>query len=224
VDGGSGIGAGQDAMDAVARGTVGDVGVAGLRLEAVVGIDERRQAICGDAVLLVEHGGLVTGRAGGLGDLGTGHRRTRIVRGQYAVLAVAVGADRRVGFSAGYELAVELSGDYFEANAMEVAADTFEIDIPFNGEAAECNIRGTARWRDLDNMLVDIAFGTAHIDGLNLPLATGTRIPVEVNCLPDYGWTCRTGCDETMQDCPEGVENCGSGYFECIDGCCVPAE
>ena len=130
--------------------------------------------------------------------------------------------ETRLG-SSGDELHVEVSGDYFEANAMEVSTDTFEIDIPFNGgrEEVDCNIRATARWHDLDGMLVDIGYGTGRLE---LPVAEGTRVPVEVICHGDYGWTCRTGCDPAMQDCPEGVEDCGTGLFECIEGCCEPAD
>ncbi len=93
-------------MDAVAGGAVGDVGVAGLRLEPVVGIDERRQTPGLNVVLFVEHRRLVARRASPLGDLRTRDGRQGVVRRQDPVLAVAVGAHRRVGLSASCQLAV----------------------------------------------------------------------------------------------------------------------
>ena len=75
VDGRGRVRARQNAMDAVARSAVGDVGVAGLRFETVIGIDKRRQSARPDPVLLVEHRRLVARRAGHLRDLGAGDGR-----------------------------------------------------------------------------------------------------------------------------------------------------
>lgn len=121
----------------------------------------------------------------------------------------------------GDEFAISLTGTYFVQNAVEVSQDTFEIDIPFHGGDTDggFNIRATVYWTDFEGVEEDIAFGTAILE---LPVPTpSARVPVEVTCRPDWAWTCMTGCGPAAQPC-EDVEDCGSGFFECVEGCCVP--
>jgi hypothetical protein len=124
--------------------------------------------------------------------------------------------------SVGDELHVELTGDYCEANMVEVSSDTFEIDVLFYGCRAElaCNLSATVYWFDLDGAPQDIGFGTGLLE---LPVAPGAGTTVEVVCRPAYSWTCLTGCDASMSVCPGGVSDCGSGSFDCIEDCCVPS-
>jgi len=121
------------------------------------------------------------------------------------------------------ELVVSVSADYFAQHAVEVSADTFEIDVPFLGgdEPAEFNLRATVYWTNLEGEEEDIAFGTAILE---LPVAySSARVPIEVTCRPDWAWTCMTGCARAPASQPcEGVEDCGTGFFECVEGCCVP--
>ena len=129
VDGGGRVGGRQYPVNAVARGAVGDVGVAGLGLETVVGVDEGRQTAGLDAVLLVEHRRLVARRAGHLGDLGPRHRRQRVVRRQDPVLTVAVGAHRRIGLSPIHQLAVDALSKVALDTLVALAAGPRDVEV-----------------------------------------------------------------------------------------------
>lgn len=118
------------------------------------------------------------------------------------------------------EFAVNLTGEYFRANAVEVSRDTWEIDLPFIGgqEEGAFNLRASVYWIDPDGEEQEIGFGTGHVE---FPLSPqGSGVAVEVNCRDGWAWTCQTGCDGSVQPCG-GIEDCGSGFWECVDGCCV---
>lgn len=120
----------------------------------------------------------------------------------------------------GDEFAVNMTSDYFLENAVEVAADTWEIDIPFigGGEEAGFNVQAAVYWTDPDGDEQQIGFGTGILE---LPMERqGSGITVEVECRSGWDWTCRTGCDNSAQTC-DNVEECGSGFWDCIDGCCI---
>lgn len=136
--------------------------------------------------------------------------------------------ETRAGAS-GDELALTLTGDYFQANAMEVSRDTYELDIPFivpdrwhrtSPADAAFSVRATAFWEDADGVLQQIGRGTGQ---LPMPLTGPYPTTVEVLCDRDWAWTCRTGCSDDADQC-EAIEDCGSGTWNCVEGCCEPAE
>lgn len=122
----------------------------------------------------------------------------------------------------GDEFAISMTNEYFMNHGIEVAAETWEIDVPFHGGADEggFNVRTTVYWVDPDGEENDIGFGTGILE---LPLSTaGSRVTIEVDCrsTPDWAWTCITGCGPSVNRC-DGIEDCGSGHWECNDGCCI---
>ena len=127
--------------------------------------------------------------------------------------------------AAGDTLEVVVTGDYFQQNAIEAPGGVHELDVPFlgglDGPEALFGIEGHAQWRDdSTGDLEEIGYGTALLE---MPPEPGSTVTVEVACLTsaDWGWTCRTGCAPAANQCLEGIEQCGTGNFECIDGCCV---
>ena len=124
----------------------------------------------------------------------------------------------------GDEFVVEMTGDYFQANAIEVAEDSWELDVPFIGglEEAAFNIYVTVYFEDNNGTFHEIGYGTSR---LPLPVdQLGTSFAVDVNCDRDWGYTCTTGCDDGAERCEDSTDVCGEGAWECVDGCCVPAD
>jgi hypothetical protein len=128
----------------------------------------------------------------------------------------------------GDSLGVAVTGEYFQRNAFEAPGGVFELDVPFLGgldvPEAQFRTEATALW--LDDATGDhesIGFGTTVVE---MPVAAGATATVEVACLTagDWGWTCRTGCGPAANQCTEGVEQCGTGRFDCVEECCVPAD
>jgi len=128
----------------------------------------------------------------------------------------------------GDEFVVRLTGEFFQNNAMEVSQDTFEIDIPFivperwDGDPPEpsaFSVTATAYWEDYDGVLQEIGRGTGELE---LPQEGRNPTTIEVICDGDWAWTCRTACDPAASQCTSGVEECGTGSWDCIDECCVP--
>ena len=77
-------------MHAVAGGTVGDKEISGLTLEAMVAIDKRRPPAGRYPIFLCQCYRFMTRGAGGLSQLGFGHRRRRIARRDNTMLTMAV--------------------------------------------------------------------------------------------------------------------------------------
>jgi len=134
--------------------------------------------------------------------------------------------------ASGDELHLTLTGDYILVNAMEVSRDSYEIDIPFlvpdswrNSPPADAafSVRAEARWEDPDGELQQIGRGTGQ---LPMPPHGSNPITIVVNCDPpmEWAWTCRTGCADGVAPCAGDVEDCGSGTWDCVDGCCADAE
>lgn len=128
----------------------------------------------------------------------------------------------------GDEMVIAMTGDYVAMNTFPVPGDLNEIDVPFLGglEGTETNFRFEVRgyWRDHEGALNQIGFGTATA---TFPLERNSSVTVEFACFNEtqWGWTCRTGCDPAAQQCLSGdVSECGTGNYECIDGCCVPQD
>ena len=119
----------QDEMGAVAGGAVGDRLVAGLALQAVIGVDEGLQPPGGQVVLLVQGRRLVAGRAGRLGQPVGADRGARIRDGQDAVLAVAAGADRRVDLAASRQLAVDALPVVLLDRGVALAAGPRDVEV-----------------------------------------------------------------------------------------------
>jgi hypothetical protein len=133
----------------------------------------------------------------------------------------------RVG-SVGDELLIAVTGDHVVRNAFLVPGDFHELDIPVLGglSGTETTFRFEVRafWIDHREELNQIGFGTATAD---FPLERSSSVTVEVSCFNEreWGWTCRTGCDPSEEQCLSGdVSECGTGNYECIDGCCVPTD
>lgn len=123
----------------------------------------------------------------------------------------------------GDEFVVVMTGEYFEQNAIEVAEDSWEIDVPFLGglEEAAFNVWVSVFYEDFDGEFHEIGRGTGR---LPLPVTErGTSFAVDVSCDQDWGWTCTTGCDPEAERCEGTTDVCGEGAWDCVDGCCVPA-
>ena len=125
------------------------------------------------------------------------------------------------------ELFVRITGDYFQQNAYEMPGDVHEIDIPFlgglSGETGQFRVEARAFWLDLDEEYQQIGFGTGVLD---LPTEQGTTLTVQVDCSDqtNWGWTCQTGCAPASNECTDGIDQCGTGFWECVDNCCEPAD
>lgn len=128
----------------------------------------------------------------------------------------------------GDEFVITLTGEFFQNNTMEVSQDTFEIDIPFivpdswDGnppEGSAFSVTATAFWEDYDGELQEIGRGTGQLE---LPQEGRNPTTIEVECHGEWAWTCRTACGSTSLQCPTGVDDCGTGDWDCVDECCVP--
>ena len=107
MDGRGWIGARKDPVDTVTRGAVGDSGISCFALEAMIAVDKGGQFPCRKTVLLIQDRRLVTGCAGLLRQVHPGDRRSGIVRGDDPMLSMTMGADRRIGLTPLYELAMD---------------------------------------------------------------------------------------------------------------------
>jgi hypothetical protein len=131
--------------------------------------------------------------------------------------------------TSGSEFSIVLTGEYFQANAMEVSRDTYELDIPFiipeswHGSSpadAAFSVQAAAFWADADGELQQIGRGTGQ---LPMPLTGPYPTTVEVVCDAAWAWTCRTGCADSSDQCAD-IEDCGSGSWNCVDECCEAAD
>src|ERR1019366_1260577 len=128
-DGGARVAGGQDVVDAVATGAVGDHQRAALRGQAVVAVVVRGDAVADDAELLGKAHALVTAGAGiarevlaGDGGVGIGGRLD-------GVDAVAVGADRGERVAARDGLAVNALGEDGLHSGVALAAGGGDIEL-----------------------------------------------------------------------------------------------
>ncbi len=127
---------------------------------------------------------------------------------------------RTEGEGIGNSFVIETTGDYFRTTAAEVSRDTWEIDIPFQGGHQEGSFSPAASvyWDDADGVEREVGYGTQGI--FDLPRRVTDPIVIEVNCRPDWQYTCRTACAPAVNPC-EDREDCGSGTWACVEGCCV---
>lgn len=118
---------------------------------------------------------------------------------------------------------VYVTGEYFELYSVEASQDTYEIDIPFLGgfEEGAFSVTASVLWENLNEELVEIGHGSGQLE---LPPSGQGATPtvIDVTCRLGWGETCRTGCDVALNYCPDGVDQCPAGNYECIEGCCVP--
>ena len=120
----------------------------------------------------------------------------------------------------GDEFVVNTTGDYFRTTAAEVAQDTWELDIPFQDGSAEGSfgLYATVYWEDESSIERDVGYGTAA--SFELPRPANPPVVVEVTCRDAFQYTCRTGCAPSVNPCDDR-EDCGSGTWACVEGCCV---
>lgn len=124
------------------------------------------------------------------------------------------------GEGIGNAFVVEMTGEYFRTTAAEVARDTWEIDIPFQGghEPGSFSPSASVFWEDADGDEQEVGYGTQDI--FELPRSATAPIVIEVTCRDAWQYTCRTGCAPAVNPCVDR-EDCGSGTWACVEGCCV---
>jgi hypothetical protein len=118
---------------------------------------------------------------------------------------------------------LELSGEFFLEQSLEVAPNVEEVDVPIVAlpDDETMMVRASAYWLDGDDESLLISYTAARIE-FPRPSAYPHHVVV-LGCDRVWKATCLTGCPGTAPACSE-TEPCLGTSDECVEGCCLPQQ